>query len=60
MLINISFNIRGEPIVCNPEDDFKCFMGSGLDSLAISNCILIKEQQQPELVHNYSEQVDPD
>ena len=60
MLVNTSFNIRGEPIVCNPEDAFKCFMGTGLDALAIGNCILIKEQQKPDLVYNYSEQVDPD
>ena len=45
MLVNTSFNVRGEPIVCTPEDAFRCFMGTGLDMLAIGRCILRKDQQ---------------
>jgi carbamoyltransferase len=45
VLVNTSFNVRGEPIVCTPEDAFRCFMGSGLDALAIGNCFLEKAAQ---------------
>ena len=45
LLLNTSFNIRGEPIVCTPEDAFRCFMGTELDALAIGNCFLVKEDQ---------------
>ena len=45
ILINTSFNIRGEPIVCTPEDAFRCFMGTDMDSLAIGNCYLKKVDQ---------------
>ena len=44
ILINTSFNIRGEPIVCNPADAFKCFMGTELDILVIDNFFLLKEE----------------
>jgi len=44
-VVNTSFNIRGEPIVCSPEDAFKCFMGNELELLVIGNCILRKNQQ---------------
>src|SRR5204863_2948810 len=40
VLVNTSFNVRGEPIVCTPEDAFRCFMGNELDVLAIGNCML--------------------
>ena len=53
MLINTSFNVRGEPIVCNVEDAFKCFMGTDLDILVIGNYILYKEQQNQELKKSY-------
>ena len=43
MLVNTSFNIRGEPIVNNPEDAYKCFMGTNLDVLVIGNCIIEKK-----------------
>jgi carbamoyltransferase len=49
VLVNTSFNVRGEPIVCTPEDAFRCFMGSELDMLAIGNCILHKNVQDPSL-----------
>ena len=45
VLINTSFNVRGEPIVCSPEDSYKCFMRTGMDVLAIENFILYKENQ---------------
>ena len=46
VLVNTSFNVRGEPIVCSPEDAFNCFMGTELDLLVIGNCILRKESQK--------------
>ena len=45
VLVNTSFNVRGEPIVCTPEDSFRCFMGTGIEALAIGNCLLRKEAQ---------------
>jgi len=53
VLVNTSFNVRGEPIVCTPEDAFHCFMGTELDSLAVGNCYLRKERQNPALKKNY-------
>jgi carbamoyltransferase len=53
VLVNTSFNVRGEPIVCTPEDAFKCFMGTELDGLAVGNCYLRKEEQDPALKQNY-------
>ena len=53
VLINTSFNIRGEPIVCNPEDAFRCFMGCGLDILVIENYVLYKNEQNQKLLKNY-------
>ena len=55
VLINTSFNVRGEPIVCSPEDAFRCFMGSGIDALAIGNCLLTKDAQQLKMKENYAE-----
>lgn len=52
MLVNTSFNIRGEPIVCTPEDAFRCFMRTQMDMLVINNCIFIKEDQQDYTVYN--------
>jgi carbamoyltransferase len=54
MLVNTSFNVRGEPIVCTPEDAFRCFMGNELDLLVIGNCILWKSGQNPALKLDYS------
>ena len=45
VLVNTSFNVRGEPIVCTPEDAWRCFMGTEIDSLAIGNCFLNKARQ---------------
>jgi carbamoyltransferase len=49
VLVNTSFNVRGEPIVCTPEDAFRCFMGTELDCLVIGNCFLAKGEQNPQL-----------
>ncbi len=49
VLVNTSFNVRGEPIVCTPEDAFRCFMGSEIDMLTIGNCVLHKDAQNPSL-----------
>ena len=49
VLVNTSFNVRGEPIVCTPEDAFRCFMGTDIDVVAIGNCLLHKEPQNPAL-----------
>ncbi len=43
--MNTSFNVRGEPIVCTPEDALRCFLNTELDALAIGNCFLRKEEQ---------------
>lgn len=47
VLINTSFNVRGEPIVCTPEDAYRCFMRTEMDVLVLENCILLKEDQKP-------------
>ena len=53
VLVNTSFNVRGEPIVCTPEQAFKCFMGTELDVLVIGNLLLLKEDQDPTLRETY-------
>jgi carbamoyltransferase len=53
VLVNTSFNVRGEPIVCTPEDAWRCFMGTAIDSLAIGNCFLDKARQDPTARHEY-------
>jgi carbamoyltransferase len=53
VLVNTSFNVRGEPIVNTPEDAFRCFMGSDIDLLAIGNCLVEKPRQNTELKHDY-------
>tara|TARA_B100000029_G_scaffold78365_2_gene69819 strand:+ start:3002 stop:4840 length:1839 start_codon:yes stop_codon:yes gene_type:complete len=53
IIVNTSFNVRGEPIVCNPEDAFKCFMGTELDILVAGNFILEKNKQDPALNEDY-------
>ena len=54
VLVNTSFNVRGEPIVCTPEDAFRCFMGNELDLLVVGNCVLKKTEQDPALKQDYS------
>ena len=55
VLVNTSFNVRGEPIVCTPEDAFRCFMGTELDLLVIGNMILHKQEQSVSLKESYKE-----
>ena len=45
MLVNTSFNVRGEPIVCTPEDAINCFMSTNLDVLVLENCLIYKSDQ---------------
>ncbi|KAF0225569.1 MAG: hypothetical protein FD176_255 [Rhodospirillaceae bacterium] len=53
VVVNTSFNVRGEPIVCTPEDAFRCFMGSEIEVLTVGNCFLKKEEQDPALKLDY-------
>jgi carbamoyltransferase len=53
VLVNTSFNVRGEPIVCTPEDAFRCFMGTELDLLVVGRCVLDKKAQDPNLARDY-------
>jgi len=54
VVVNTSFNVRGEPIVCTPEDAFRCFMGTEIEALSVGNCFLRKEEQNPELRLDYT------
>jgi len=47
VLVNTSFNVRGEPIVCSPADAYRCFMRTGIDILVLENCLLEKADQPP-------------
>ena len=60
VLVNTSFNVRGEPIVGSPEDAFRCFMGCEMESLAIGNCFLRKREQDAKLAVDYKEQFELD
>jgi carbamoyltransferase len=60
VLVNTSFNVRGEPIVGTPEDAFHCFMGTDLDVLVAENCFLFKEDQDLRLRRSYKEMLPPD
>jgi carbamoyltransferase len=60
VIVNTSFNVRGEPIVGTPEDAFRCFMGTEIERLAIGNCWLKKEDQDPALKRNYESAFEPD
>ena len=53
VLVNTSFNVRGEPIVNSPQDAFRCFMGTGIEVLIIGNSILKKDQQSSNLIEDY-------
>jgi carbamoyltransferase len=55
VIVNTSFNVRGEPIVCTPEDAFRCFMGTEIETLAVGDCFLRKEDQDPELKRSYKD-----
>ncbi len=60
VLVNTSFNVRGEPIVCSVEDAFNCFMGTNLDILVIENFILFKEDQDKSLLKDYKNKFELD
>ena len=60
ILVNTSFNVRGEPIVCTPEDAFRCFMGTEIEVLVVENCILRKEDQDPALKLDYKDKFELD
>ena len=60
IIVNTSFNVRGEPIVNTPEDAFNCFMGTDLDYLIIGNCILDKKKQNKELIRDHKKEFDLD
>tara|TARA_Y100000591_G_scaffold69566_1_gene57708 strand:- start:15 stop:929 length:915 start_codon:yes stop_codon:yes gene_type:complete len=60
VLVNTSFNVRGEPIVCSVEDAFNCFMGTNLDILAIENYLLIKDDQDKSLLKDYKNKFELD
>jgi carbamoyltransferase len=60
VLVNTSFNVRGEPIVCTPEDAFRCFMGTDIEVLVAENCLLRKEDQDPRLRLDYKAMFTPD
>ena len=60
VIVNTSFNVRGEPIVGTPEDAFRCFMGTGIETLAVGNCFLRKEAQDPALKERYETQFELD
>ena len=53
IVVNTSFNVRGEPMVCTPEDAFRCFMGTEIDVLVVENCYLDKSDQDQSLKMNY-------
>jgi carbamoyltransferase len=60
VLVNTSFNVRGEPIVCTPEDAYRCFMGTEMETLVIGNCFLKKQDQDPGLAQEYKDEFDLD
>ena len=60
VIVNTSFNVRGEAIVCTPADAFRCFMGMALDCLAIGNCFLRKAEQDMSLKREYAESFEPE
>ena len=60
VLVNTSFNVRGEPIVCTPEDAFRCFMGTEIEVLVVGNCVVKKEDQNPALRRDHTKEFQPD
>ena len=60
VIVNTSFNVRGEPIVCTPADAFHCFMGTDIDCLAVGNYFLRKEAQEPTLRYDYVDSFETD
>jgi carbamoyltransferase len=60
VLVNTSFNVRGEPIVCTPEDAFRCLMGTEIELLVVGNCLLLKEDQDPAFKVDYKDRFELD
>lgn len=60
VLVNTSFNVRGEPIVCTPEDAFRCFMGSEIDLLVAGDCLLRKDRQGEPALRGHKDRFAPD
>ncbi len=60
VLVNTSFNVRGEPIVCTPEDAFRCFMGTEMETLVIGDCVLAKADQDQALAKDYKDKFELD
>jgi carbamoyltransferase len=60
VIVNTSFNVRGEPIVCTPEDAYRCFMGTEIETLAVGNCMLRKDRQDKSLRQSYKERFELD
>ncbi len=60
VIVNTSFNVRGEPIVCTPEDAFRCFMGTEIEVLVAGDCWLDKDRQDPALKLDYKGAFEPD
>jgi carbamoyltransferase len=60
VLVNTSFNVRGEPIVCSVTDAFNCFMGTDLDVLVCNNFIIYKNEQKKDLIRNYKNEYELD
>jgi len=60
VIVNTRFNVRGEPIVCAPEDAFRCFMGTEIETLAMGNCFLSRGKQNPVLRQNYESRFELD
>jgi carbamoyltransferase len=60
VLVNTSFNVRGEPIVGTPEDAFRCFMGTEMETLVVGNCVLSKAAQNPALAEDYKSKFELD
>ena len=55
VIINTSFNVRGEPIVCSPEDAYRCFMATNMDALVLEHCVLLKGEQPEATEHEVDE-----
>jgi carbamoyltransferase len=60
VLVNTSFNVRGEPIVNSPKEAYRCFVGTGLDLFVIGNFMLLKSEQKTKADNNYANNFDPD
>ena len=60
ILINTSFNVRSEPIVCSPKDAFRCFMGTNMDILIVGSFIMYKEEQNQSLLNDYKDSFELD